>query len=302
VSTSASKAETGLRIVGFHVMPMVYRFVAEWVERAGHRLVLVVTSPGRVHESVEERYGSSVADLLAAVPPSQDVLVSRRMKSVITPVVRALAPDLILSATFPHRLPPELVAIPRLGAVNLHPTPLPRGRGGNPLRLLYEGDREASATLHRIVPEWDAGPILSLQSRPIPEGATAAELGATMIEALVAALDEGVARTVAGEPGEPQDERLATEALPFTEAERRLDWREPGRTLQRRALALNFPIGARAVGEISGSCYPVRAVRPLPGASCGAPGTLIERRDDTLIVCAGDGPVAVEVGSGIAPE
>jgi methionyl-tRNA formyltransferase len=280
-------------------MAFAYRFVAGWAAQRGHELILVVTSPGRANgEPLAERYGNSVAELIAAAPPSQDFLVTRRMKSVAAPIIRALEPDLILSATFPLRIQPEVVAIPRLGAVNLHPTPLPRGRASNPLRLIYEGDREIGGALHRITPEWDAGPILSLQTRPLPADLTEEPLGAALMQAVGAALDEGVGRAIAGEPGEPQDETVATYATAFTDAECRLDWGEPGRTLQRRALALNFQTGLRALGEVAGQRHAVRSVRPIPGSARGMPGTLVERHGDRLIVCAGDGLVEVELGSG----
>jgi methionyl-tRNA formyltransferase len=297
LDTSPRDATPGLRIVGFHVMPLVYRFIADWAARRGHRLILVVTSPGRIDgPPIEAHYGNTVADLVAAAPPGQDFLVTRRMKTVAAPVIRALAPDLVLSSTFPHRIPQEIVDIPRLGAVNLHPTPLPRGRGSNPARLIYEGDEVVGGTLHRIVPEWDAGPILSVQTRPLPEPLTVEGVLGIMIEAVGTALDEGVQRAIAGEPGVPQDESRATYVTAFTEAEYRLDWREPARTLQRRTLALNFPGGARARGEIDGAWSAVRSVTPVPGASSGAPGTLVERRGDRLIVRAGDGLVEVELG------
>ena len=72
-------------------------------------------------------------------------------------MIAALAPDLIVSATYPHRIPPEVTAIPRYGAVNLHPSPLPRGRGPNPQRLIYEGDPIIGGTLHRMSPSSTPG-------------------------------------------------------------------------------------------------------------------------------------------------
>ena len=289
----------GLRIVSFNVHPIAYQLVAGWAGQHGHRVVLVVTSPGPAGgvsgAASSERYGSGVPELIAAAPRTQDFLVTTRLKRVATPVVSALAPDLIVSATFPHRIPSELVTVPRFGAVNLHPTPLPRGRGPNAMRLIYEGEPTLGVAVHRITPEFDAGPIMSLQLRPALAEPTVENLIAVWSEAAAAALEEGAQRAIAGEPGTPQDETQATYAAPFTEAERRLDWREPARTLQRRALALNFPAPGRAYAEIAGTTYAIRHLRPIPGGPCGEPGTLLHRTGATLTVCAGDGPVEVEV-------
>jgi methionyl-tRNA formyltransferase len=262
-------------------------------------LVLVVTSPGpagiAAADSVRERFGSGVPELIASAPRTQDFLVTTRMKSVATPVIRALAPDLIVSVTFPHRIPPELVAIPRFGAVNLHPMPLPRGRGPNAMRQIYEGEPALAMTLHRITPEFDAGPILSQQFRPALVEPTVENLFAVWDEAAVAALEEGTRRAIAGEPGTLQDETQATYAAPFTDAECLLDLREPALTLQRRVLALNFPVPVRARAEIAGTTHAIHGLRPISGGACGEPGTLLHRAGGTLIVCAGDGPVEVQI-------
>jgi methionyl-tRNA formyltransferase len=289
----------GLRIVSFNVFPVAYQLVAGWAERNGHRLVLVVTSPGpagvAAAGSVRERFGSGVPELIASAPRTQDFLVTTRMKRVATPVIRALEPDLIVSVTFPHRIPPELVAIPRFGAVNLHPTLLPRGRGPNAMRQIYEGEPALAMTAHRITPEFDAGPILSQQVRPALAEPTVENLFAVWDEAAVAALEEATQRAIAGDPGTPQDDAQATYAAPFTDAECRLDLREPARTLQRRVMALNVPVPGRARAEIGGTSYAIVGLRPLSGEAGGEPGTLLHRAGATLTVRAGDGPIEVQV-------
>lgn len=283
----------GLRIVAFNVVPMAYAAVAAWAEARGHRIVLLVTSPA----ARDGRYGVDHLDLIASLPPNQDVLVTQRLRRTAAPIIAALAPDLIIAATFPHRIPPEVTAIPRFGAVNLHPAPLPRGRGPNPLRLIYEGDRSVAFTLHRIAPEFDAGPVLSQRTRELPDPNTGAIMAAWG-EMLFEILDEGVARAVAGELGEEQDDTLATYAGVFIEEERWLDWNEPATTIQRRAAALNMTrSSARAV--IDGRPYDVtdaRAALNTPSAS--PPGTILEKRQNTFLLQTGAGTIEVTV----APE
>lgn len=285
---------SSLRIVTFNVFPMAYGLLARWAERQGHEITLVVTSPS----SHADRYGVAHLDLLAAVPPSQDVLITTRLRRTAAPVIRALAPDLIISATFPHRIPASLTAIPRDGALNLHPAPLPLGRGPNPQRLIYEGHPTIGASLHRLAPAFDAGPILSRQERPVPPDLTPELILTTWGELLTAALDEGVPRAVAGEEGDPQDDRLATYAAPFTDEERWLDWREPAARLQQRVAALNLPVPtARAtLGDESAI---IASLRLHPGDSAKhAPGAVLERSGNLAVVQAGDGLVEVTVGDG----
>jgi methionyl-tRNA formyltransferase len=281
-----------LRIVTFNILPGAYELTAAWAARNGHDLVLLVTSPA----GNEARYGTSYLRLLESIPPTQDVLVTTRIRRTATPVIAALAPDLILAGTFPHRLPAALTAIPRYGALNLHPAPLPRGRGPNPQRLIYEGDPSTTMSLHRIAPEFDAGPIMSQQQRELPEQLTPETLMATWAELLLAVLEEGVARAVAGFPGEAQDESMATYAAPFTDAEFWLNWNEPSSLLQRRMAALNLSAPA-ARAHIDGKETRILSLRVLPDpAPHATPGTLIARVGPHAIIRTADGLVEVEVG------
>jgi methionyl-tRNA formyltransferase len=278
-----------LRIVSFNVFPDAYAMVSNWAKSAGHKIVLLVTTPS----PKGQRYGAGHRELIAALPPEQDVLVSSRLRRTVAPVLAALAPDLIISASFPHRIPTEVTDIPRYGAVNLHPAPLPRGRGPNPLRLIYEGDTMVAGTLHRIVPEFDAGAILSKRERRLPDDMTSDTIMSAWFELLVEALDEGVPRAAQGEPGEPQDEMLATYAAPFTEDERWLRWDEPARAIQRRAAALNvLPPFAHAY--VDGQPMRVSRICAQPGfASAAVPGTVLSRGNDTITIQVADGTVDV---------
>jgi methionyl-tRNA formyltransferase len=74
----------------------------------------------------------------------------------------ALAPDLGVVANFKERLPAELLALPRYGFVNYHPSLLPKYRGANPLEhVLLNGDAESGVTWHRMVAALDSGDILA---------------------------------------------------------------------------------------------------------------------------------------------
>jgi methionyl-tRNA formyltransferase len=281
-----------LRIVTFNILTIANTLVTNWAARHGHRIILVVTSPA----GSEARYGASYLRLVESLPPTQDVLITTKMRRTVAPVLAALAPDLIISATFPHRIPPEVTAIPRYGALNLHPAPLPRGRGPNPMRMIYEGDTMVGGTVHRIEPEWDAGPILAQHRTHLPDDATPEAIFSTWAELLTAALDEGVPRAVAGEAGEPQDEQLATYGTQFTEAERWLTWDRPSRLLQLQATALAMA-GPGAMATIDGQPVAVAWIRALPGSVPETPpGTVIERNGDRVVVRTADGMVEVTMG------
>ena len=278
-----------LRIVAFNMFPPAYEGVATWAASRGHKIVLLVTLPG----GGEGRYGES-PHLASLVPPEQDVLVSKRLKTTVPAVVRAMEPDLIISATFAKRIPPVVTEIPRYGALNFHPAPLPRGRGPNPQRVIYEGDQTTAVTLHRIVPEFDAGAILSQPTLPLPDAITPEFVLGSWLTMLHDALDEGVARAVAGDFGTVQDESQATYAAPFTPEELVLNWDEPALTVQRRATALNL-VGPHAQAMLDGRLVTVQDVHAVPDSPRAVPGTILERTGDLRIVRVADTAVQMTI-------
>ncbi len=274
-----------LRIVTCNVMVMAYEIVAEWVARHGHQIVLLVTSPA----ATAERYGASYLDLVDLAAPRHQVLVTSQLRAA-APLIAAARPDLLLSATFPHKLPASVTSIPRLGAYNLHPTPLPQGRGPNPQRLIYEGADTVGATLHQTTPEFDAGAIFSRQEAPLPEDLTGEAIFGVWRKLASAALEDGIPRVLAGEPGDPQDETLASYGAPFAPEERWLSWDRPLQLLRRQVAVLApgaFAIlDGRPVAILSLNAEPMS----LPDVP---PGTVLNHGDGGASVRVQDGVVHV---------
>jgi len=91
--------------------------------------------------------------------------------------VTASPPDAIFVVDFAQLIREPFLNAPRWGCLNIHPSLLPRWRGAAPVqRALMNGDEETGATVFRLVPEMDAGPILRQVSIPIEPTATACEL------------------------------------------------------------------------------------------------------------------------------
>jgi methionyl-tRNA formyltransferase len=278
-----------VRIVAFNVLPPAFRLVSDWIEQAGHQLALLVTTPGP-----SRRRTPTYREVIAMTPPEVDVFVTTHLRAA-TRVVRAVEPDLIVSFTFPYRLPPELRQIPRLGAVNLHPTPLPAYRGPNPARLVYDGWPMIGATLHWMDEEFDAGPILSQHTAPRPGEVTPESLRTAWRPLMARALAEGAERAIAGAPGDPQDHPHASYAAPFTEAERWLNWADPMRVIQRQVTALNLFGSPTARALIGGRAYLIERAEPQGGPPADPPGTILDRQADGWLVSVADGAMRVEV-------
>ena len=123
-------------------------------------------------------------------------------------------PDLLLLACLPHVVRHATRRVARLGALNLHPSALPRFRGPHPVfRQLRAGIARAGVTVHVATDIVDAGPIVvqgSIEVRPgIRAGALTEALVRCGIRALVGVLPD-IERRIRG--ARPQDESAATRA------------------------------------------------------------------------------------------
>lgn len=299
---------TPLRIVSLNAYLPGYRLVADLAARHGHEIVLVVTPP----LTAGQRYDESVNPLVLDLPDTSNILITGKLRTVAAPVIESLRPDLVISAAFPRLIPPDILDLPKYGALNCHPSLLPAGRGPNPARLIYEGDNQVGATVHRTAAEFDTGAILAQRSRPLPDDLNGPALLQAWGELLGECLDDAVPRAVAGEPGTWQDGALASEAPFFTAEERLLDLTEPADVIRRKTAALNVTspqaLARLTTGDAAGGASPAAGLpgAGLPGAGlrkvlatyavpasglAAEPGTVLSRHSDGWTVQTGDGPL-----------
>jgi methionyl-tRNA formyltransferase len=140
--------------------------------------------------------------------------------------------DLIVVAFFNQLLRPSLLAVPPLGAVNLHPSLLPAYRGPAPLFWTFkDGATQTGLTLHRIAPGEDDGDILRRLPIDVPLGTPGETLVDTLADAAHAHIAAVIDDVAAGRRGEPQDHAAASRAPRPTDADLVLDATSPARRL-----------------------------------------------------------------------
>lgn len=89
----------------------------------------------------------------------------------VVSAIAALRPDVICVSCFPRRLPQEILDLPRLGCLNVHPSLLPDNRGPVPLFWTFrEGAASTGVTVHRMTPGFDEGDIIEQTALPVPVG------------------------------------------------------------------------------------------------------------------------------------
>jgi len=140
--------------------------------------------------------------------------------------LEALRPDLIVVAAYGQLLPSRLLALPPKGAINIHPSLLPRYRGAAPIQwAIARGERETGVTLFYLSEKMDAGDIIIAQSVPIADDDTAltltprlAAIGAQMLLRVLPWIEAGTA------PRTPQDESQATYAPKLKKSDGQIAW------------------------------------------------------------------------------
>lgn len=126
-------------------------------------------------------------------------------------LLRAERVDLLLSVHFPYLIPPDVLAIPRLGALNLHPSYLPYNRGWHTVTWALLDGTPVGATLHVIDEGMDRGPIVNQRLLEVYPSDTAADiyprLASLEFDVFTEAWPEIAAGTIVARP---QDIGLAT--------------------------------------------------------------------------------------------
>lgn len=216
-------------------------------------VALVITNPARPAGRGSRLTPTAVAE--AGRRLGLDVLETGGVRSGAGhEAIERLRPDVLVVVAYGEILTAEVLAIPRLGSLNLHFSLLPRWRGAAPVqRAILEGDEITGVSVMLLDEGLDTGPVLASVQEPIRVdddkaslGQRLAEMGAPLVVESLRSLEAGTAAPA------PQDHDGVKYAAKLVAEERVIDWRDPADSIGRR----------------------VRAFAPAPGATTtfrGAP-------------------------------
>jgi methionyl-tRNA formyltransferase len=194
-------------------------------------------------------------------------------------------------------LPPEALALPRLGCLNIHASLLPRWRGAAPIqRAILAGDAETGVAIMQMDAGLDTGPVLLERRLPIGADDDSAGLHATLAALGAAALLEAIDGLESGTlRPRPQAEAGATYAPKIAKAEARIDWSEDAAAIARRIRAFRpWPVAETQYRGEQLRIHRARALQDgaVPG-SAAAPGTVLGLEDDMWVVACGRGRLGI---------
>ena len=188
----------------------------------------------------------------------------------------ALQADVAVVVAYGLILPPEVLAAPRLGCLNIHASVLPRWRGAAPLhRAVLAGDPETGVCIMQMDAGLDTGPVLSCIADPIgPADTTAdlhdrlAKLGGQMIVQALADLPHLSAV--------PQSDIGVSYAAKIEKSEARIDWALPAVVVDRQIRGLSpFPGAWCMVGDTRVKLLRSTVLADDLGNTAPRPGTLL---------------------------
>ena len=256
----------------------------------GFDVVGVVTQPDRPAGRGRHPRASPVKSI--ALDQGMEVLTPQSPREAgFIDSIRALEPDVSVVVAYGHILPTEILAVPRLGSINVHASLLPALRGAAPINwAIARGHEKTGVTIMRMVREMDAGAIIQQVEEPILPDESASELSLRLSELGAEALIETLAllsEDVAEE--REQDHSAATFAPKIDRDTAQVDWSRP---------ALEVALHVRSMDEIPGAWStlvgePLKLFRPTveaaaAGPTPAAPGTVLEANGG-LVVSTGAG-------------
>jgi methionyl-tRNA formyltransferase len=264
-----------------------------------HALVGVLTQPDRPAGRGREFKASPVKRLALelALPIAQPAGLQQ---PAALDLLAQWAPEVLVVVAYGLILPPALLALPRLGGINIHASLLPRWRGAAPIqRAILAGDEQTGITIMQIEAGLDTGAILAQQLVPIDAAANSqqlhdqlSQLGADLLLATLQLAEDRQLHPKA------QPDQGVSYAAKIDKAEARIDWWRSALEIDRQVRAFTpWPVAETAW---HGQQLRVWEARPVAGTRvAGAhddfaqPGNILGVADEQLLVQCGQGRIGL---------
>ncbi|WP_397571786.1 methionyl-tRNA formyltransferase [Schlesneria sp. T3-172] len=274
-----------------------FQALCDWQE---HHVVGLVTQPDRTgrghHQHVNPLKQLATERGLVVLQPS----------SIKTPesvdALKETEADLFVVAAYGQMLSDAVLAIPRLGTINLHASLLPKYRGATPIHAaVLNGDREAGVTIMEIVKKLDAGPMLGVAKTEIGTKETTSQLEQRLAELAVPLALQVINQIALGqETRVPQDESQMTHVRKLSKSDGLIPWEKSAVEVERHVRGMQSWPGPFSYLHQPGK-PPLRlqilAVDPVEnaaGALAVVPGAVIALDSSSITVQCGTDAVRLQ--------
>jgi methionyl-tRNA formyltransferase len=237
-------------------------------------LVAVVTAPTRPVGRKQILTPTPIGALAAELGLGPLLAPVRLRAPEAIEAILALEPGLAVLADYGQIVPPALLDLPH-GALNLHPSALPRWRGAAPVpATILAGDPVTAVSLMRMDAGVDTGPVLARVDVPLEGDERAPDLELRLAQVAAELLDRSLSPWIRGDlTAQPQPAEGVELTRPLRREDGRLDPSQPAAALERRVRAyLPWP---GTFLEVDGERLVVAAASVAPSEPADTPGTLV---------------------------
>jgi methionyl-tRNA formyltransferase len=200
------------------------------------------------------------------------------------------SPDILLVVAYGMILPAHVLAIPKLGCINVHPSLLPAWRGSTPIQqAILAGDTSTGVTIMQMNERLDAGNIIQQCTVPILPTDTSGSLHQQLAELAGDMLLQLFQN--ASWSSYPQDETQATFSAKITKERTWLPWRLSAVELDRYVRAFHPLPGAMSF--LHQQPIKIWRARPKIAEVNAIPGTIVAQ-NETIDVATGNGILQIQ--------
>jgi methionyl-tRNA formyltransferase len=256
---------------------------------AGHEVALVVSQPARPvgrHAAPQDPPVAATAKAMGLASWQPETLKGQEALARLA----AAGADLFVVVAYGRILGPRTLEVPRLGALNVHGSILPRWRGASPVQAaLLSGDAETGVSIMQMDAGMDTGAVWAEARTPIGDADDAASLAARLAAMGALLLVSTLPAVEARSRGpRPQAAEGATLCPKIRREDGRVPWEGAAAGVVRRERAFTPWPGVFAFR--GGVRVKLGGLRAVPGA--GTPGTVLDAADRVVVAC-GEGAVSI---------
>ncbi len=261
---------------------------------SSHHVVGVITNPGKPAGRGLKNKSTPVAECAGRHDIDTVTPVTLRNNSETAEWIRRHAPDAIVVVAYGKLIPADILHIPALGCLNLHPSLLPEYRGAAPIqRALMHGDMRTGVTIMQLDEGMDSGPLFMQEETGIVSaddamtlGAKLSKLGAEMLIKTLSSIEQRKIQSM------PQAHELATFAPKIDKTEGELHFSKSALELHNTVRALiEWPT---AWTFYKGSILQVLKTEPVAGQSVYPPATITGIDKAGISVATGQGTLLIK--------
>lgn len=278
-----------MKIVFFGTSAFAARILEKLIENKSE-VVAIITRPDRMKGRNLQSSPPPVKEIAASLCPT--IPLFQPEKASAPEFAEKLVPfnaDLFVVVAYGEIIKQNLLTMPKLGCINIHASLLPALRGAAPIqRSLMQGLKETGITIIEMTAQMDAGDILAIESIPVPDDMTFAELDLKLSDLaqkllfkVIRDYEQGTVVKV------PQDHTLATLAPKLTAEEEKIHWDRPAVQIHNQIRALSSAWCQITIGS-DVKRLKIKKARVVPAAKA-APGTLLSFGNDGWVVACGEG-------------